>query len=129
MENDNAYEGHSRRGFFRWVILALLVILVVGLVASVLFFNGPYMMGTTPYYYYPHPFYMFFFFPLGFLVFFFVIFFVFRMAFWPWRRPYYYGRWRHWDYADDILRQRYARGEITKDQFEQMQKDLEQHRP
>ncbi len=26
--------------------------------------------------------------------------------------------------ADDILKQRYARGEITKDQYEQMRRDL-----
>jgi uncharacterized membrane protein len=28
----------------------------------------------------------------------------------------------------DTLRQRYARGEISKEQFEQMSHDLEQHR-
>src|SRR5207249_1650334 len=40
-----------------------------------------------------------------------------------------YG-WHYWRYGDDahaILRSRYARGEITREQFEQMMGDLEQH--
>ncbi|TLZ90987.1 MAG: hypothetical protein E6J98_08035 [Methanobacteriota archaeon] len=41
-----------------------------------------------------------------------------------------YGRhyWRYGDDAHAILRSRYARGEITGEQFEQMMGDLEQHR-
>ena len=34
-----------------------------------------------------------------------------------------YHRWDRVD-AEEILRQRYARGEITKEQFDQMQRDL-----
>ncbi|MDG6902652.1 MAG: SHOCT domain-containing protein [Nitrososphaerota archaeon] len=58
------------------------------------------------------------------------MFFIFRVAFWGWgggwgwRRRYWYG----YGDAREILRQRYARGEITKEQFEQMSRDLEQHR-
>jgi uncharacterized membrane protein len=41
-----------------------------------------------------------------------------------------YGR-PYWHYpgdgAKEILRQRYARGEIGKDQVDQMMRDLEQH--
>lgn len=107
-----------------WAIAALLIVLVVGIAASLAFFNGPYVMGAAPYYYYPHPF--FWFFPFGFILFFLFIFFVFRLAFWP-RRWGYYGRWQSWDDAGEILRQRYARGEITKDQFEQMKRDIEHH--
>jgi uncharacterized membrane protein len=69
-----------------------------------------------------------YFFPFGFFFFFFIIFGVGRLIFWPWgwgwRRNWYYHQ--H-DEAADILRQRYARGEITKDQFTAMMKDLEQH--
>jgi len=54
-----------------------------------------------------------------------VLFFISRLVFWPmgwgWRRRYWYGD------AREILRQGYARGEITKDQYEQMKRDLEQH--
>jgi putative membrane protein len=109
-----------------WIIGVLLLFLVVALVASAMFFWVPLAMGTTPYF--AHPFFMLFFFlPLGFVLFLLLIALVFSLAFRPWRRR-YYRRWRDWDDANEILRQRYARGEITKEQFEQMQRDLEQHR-
>ncbi len=79
---------------------------------------------TGPYYY-PHPFFGFIF-PFGFLLFF-LIFFVFRWLLFPWKRG-YYGHWYHGGGAEEILRQRYARGEITKEQFDQMMRDLEQNR-
>ena len=43
---------------------------------------------------------------------------------WGWRRY----RWRY-GYGDEyaILRERYARGEITNEQFDQMTRDLEAH--
>ena len=79
---------------------------------------------TMPYYYGG----WWFFFPFGFIFIFFIIFAVSRMIFWPWgwgwgRRYYSYRS----DDAHEILRQRYAKGEITKDQFDQMTRDLEQH--
>ncbi|MDA4117416.1 MAG: SHOCT domain-containing protein [Thaumarchaeota archaeon] len=41
---------------------------------------------------------------------------------WGWRS----GYWYYGEAAGSILSERYARGEITKEQFEQMRKDLEQ---
>jgi putative membrane protein len=81
----------------------------------------------APYYGYPS-FGWWFFFPFGFFFFVIVVFFVSRLVFWPWwgggwRRRYWYG----YGDAHEILRQRYARGEITKEQFDQMTRDLEQH--
>ena len=78
--------------------------------------------------YYGYPFIgWWFFFPFGIFFLFIVLFFVSRLIFWPmgwgWRRRYWYG----YGDANEILRQRYARGEITKDQFEQIKRDLEQH--
>ncbi len=35
--------------------------------------------------------------------------------------------WREEDRALQLLRERYARGEITKEQFDQMSNDLERH--
>ena len=63
------------------------------------------------------------------ILFFFWIFWFFasffgRRAWWGWGRP--YGSYRPWyrDEAEEILRARYARGEITKEQFDSMTADL-----
>lgn len=114
--------------WFGWVIFALLLVAVIAFVGSIVA-NGYYgpMMNYTGY-----PFYGWFFFPFGFIFFFIFIFFIFRFAFWGWggwgwRRRYWYGYGYGYSDAHEILRQRYARGEITKDQFDQMMRDLEQH--
>jgi uncharacterized membrane protein len=57
---------------------------------------------------------------------FFFLFFAFRWFFWPrgW------GYWSGYSTGDDayyIMRGRFARGEITKEQFEQMSRDLLEH--
>ena len=101
------------------MILAILVVAVVALFAAVLthgFLPGPY---------YGYPWYGWWFFPFGILFFFMFVFFVARLVLWPlgWRRRYWYG----YGDAREILRQRYARGEISKDQFDQMRRDLDQH--
>ncbi|HYY48490.1 MAG TPA: SHOCT domain-containing protein [Thermoplasmata archaeon] len=71
------------------------------------------------------------FFGFGFGWIFFLLFFLFFWGFrwWGWGGWGWYGRpyWRYHDDAHEILRARYARGEITKDQFDQMMRDLEQH--
>jgi len=109
-----------RPGFVGLVLGGLVILLLVG------FFLVPFLFGfpARPYAYYPFP---FFFFPFGF-IFFFVIFFVVRGLFWGWgwRGGYSRGYWRGHGYGDatEILRQRYARGEINKDQFDQMMRDL-----
>ena len=88
-----------------------------------LYYGGMYMMGAGPYYYgRPFP---WLFFPFGILFFILIGFFIIRIAFWPGRRG-YYGRWQGWNDPNEILRRRYARGEITKEQFEQMKRDLGQ---
>jgi uncharacterized membrane protein len=71
-----------------------------------------------------------FFWPFGILIFFLFIFLITRFIFWGawgWRRRYWYGGGYGYGDAHEILRQRYARGEISKEQFDQMTRDLEQH--
>jgi uncharacterized membrane protein len=67
-------------------------------------------------------------FPGEFLVILLVIFlglFVIRMLYWRSRRRYWREKWKG-NEAIRILRERYARGEITKEQFDQTLHDLRQ---
>ncbi|MDG7006777.1 MAG: SHOCT domain-containing protein [Nitrososphaerota archaeon] len=102
-------------------------------IVAVVFFLGTALVRysyPTGMPYYGYPVVGWWFFPFGFFFFLIFIFFIFRVAFWGWgggrgwRRRYRYG----YGDADEILRERYAWGEITKEQFEQMSRDLEQHR-
>ena len=74
---------------------------------------------------------------VGFIVVLFVIGFIFRILFWTFigfdRSGRDYNRYRHWhgrywDYpergAEHILDERYARGEITREQYQQMLDDI-----
>jgi putative membrane protein len=60
---------------------------------------------------------------IGFLFLCFLIFTVFRFAVWGSMGHRSNYRWNR-DDAEEILRQRYARGEITKEQFDLMLRDL-----
>jgi putative membrane protein len=72
----------------------------------------------------PWPFYPFGFGWIWTIFAFFFVFWVLRWVFWP-LKPYPYRYWRDKEDAVSILRARYAGGEITKEQFEQMRRDLE----
>ena len=115
---------HARH-VFAWVVVALATLAVIAFLATMIF--HPYAYGM-PMGYYGYQYFGWGFFPFGFVLFFIFIFFIFRFAFWGWgggwRRGYY--RYGYGD-SKEILRQRYARGEITKDQFDQMMRDLDQH--
>jgi uncharacterized membrane protein len=68
-------------------------------------------------------------FPGEFLIILLVIFlglFVIRMLYWRSRRRYWREKWKG-NEAIRILRERYARGEITKEQFDQTLHDLRRH--
>jgi len=116
---------------FRWIWVAFglvfLAVLVV-IVGSTIYFG--LSLGRAVFFT-PHvlPFIGFPFFGFGFLLFFLIIGLAFRLAFRPWRgRMYNSGRWFNYDPAMDSLRQRYARGEINREQFDEVASDLEKHR-
>jgi putative membrane protein len=113
-----------------WIIFGIIVLSIFAVVvASTIYFGislGHAVLFS------PHvftfPFFGFGFAFLGILVLALFLGLIFRPF--RWRRGYYSGRWGYYgqDSAMDSLRQRYARGEITRDQFEQMAGDLEKHR-
>jgi putative membrane protein len=123
----NDQEWERVRGFIGWGIVGLIILAGASIVASLVSF-GPRSYGTL------HPFFPAFF-PfhfglLGGIFLIFVVFLVARWVFWPSSR----GRnsirsysQQHHDDASDILKERYAKGEITKEQFEQIMRDLKQH--
>jgi len=118
--NENRY-GRSRH-IIGWVILSIVILAVVGFGVFGFFGPRPY-----PGFFYPFPFFR----PFGLLFglfWLFVIFWAVRWLFWP-RRWGYWGGYYHGrrDESYYILRQRYAKGEITKEQFEQMMRDLTEH--
>jgi len=109
---------------FAWVFLAVAMLAVISFFALFALRGYPTPPAGT---YYGYPFLVgWFFFPFGIFFLLLVLFFVSRLIFWPmgwgWRRRYWYG----YGDANEILRQRYARGEVTKEQFDQMKRDLEQ---
>jgi putative membrane protein len=112
----------------RWIILAVVTVVIVGVAFSVIFYHvEPLTRGPYPSY---RPFYGFFFFPFGLLFGLFLIFIILgalRWLFWPWGwgRRYRRTYWRERDQSYYILRERYAKGEITKEQYEQIMQDLQ----
>ncbi len=122
-----------RRSPAIWVWAVVGVVLV--LVGLSFFFGTPTGATGIP------PMMVYFpFFPFGFgwiwgLFGLFFIFGIFRWIFWGggwgwglgWGWGYRGRYWHRYDRAVAILRERYAKGEITKDQFNQMMRDLEQH--
>ena len=114
---------------FRWLPVIIGVVLA-GLAATLLLvFLDPSWFGVSPPSY-PYRYGLF----GGFFVLFFiliVVFFIVRVAFWT-SRAGRYGRHYRGNYSGNyamnrpvaIARMRYARGEITREQYEQIMKDL-----
>jgi putative membrane protein len=115
--------GSNRVGrYVSWGLLGLIILVGASIATSIIFF-APRSPGT----FYPvFPFFPFHFGILGVIFLIFIIFWIARWwLFWPWRERYHTG-YRE-DDAHEILRERYAKGEITKEQFEQMIRDLREH--
>jgi putative membrane protein len=128
MQNDTSTHRHGVR-IFGWAIFALVALLVVGVFVAPFLYVYFGLVPASAAMTYRMPFFGFgwFFWPIGFILFLFLIFGAVRLLFFPWGRGYYGGRWERYGSPEEILRRRYARGEITKDQFDQMMRDLQQH--
>ena len=114
----------SRNRGIPWfsVAIAVLVVAILAIVVLGSFLRPPeYATGQAFYPWFPFGF--FWIWPLfGFLF----IFLVARWFFWGWGWRSGYRRYYESD-AERILAERYAKGEITKEQFEQMRSVLEKH--
>ena len=118
MNTERGNGSRHRRGIIGWGIAGILVLLLVGA------FLASTLTGViTPTPYAPWRFFL----PFGFFFPFFLLF-ALGWLFGPWRWRYYHGHRHHRDDAAEILKQRYARGEITREQFQQMRQDLEAHK-
>ena len=116
-------ESESRmRGFIALDIVGLIVLIGISIILPFLY--------TTSVFSGVHPQFASFPFHFGFIGIVFLIFIILlisRWVFWSNRcgdSSRYYSQYSINDSAQNILKERYAKGEITKEQFEQIKKDL-----
>jgi putative membrane protein len=120
----NDQEWRRARGFIAWGVFGLIVLVAASIIASLLFFS--LRSPGTFYPFFPAFFFQFHFGWLGGIFIILLVLLITRWVFLPWRNgnlPGSYSR-PHDDGAYSILKERYAKGEITKEQFEQMMLDL-----
>lgn len=119
-------ESNRIRRIVGWGIIGLIA--VIGLSIALSLYLAPWRPGEG----FGYPFFFPFHFGwLGAVFLIFIVFLVARWFLWPWRVG---GRGGYYSYpqqqqrpdAASIVRDRYAKGEITKEQFEQMLRDLRQ---
>jgi putative membrane protein len=115
-------ESKSLKRYVMWGLLGLIILVGASTITSVTLF----VTRSSGAFYPILPFFPFHFGFLGIIILVLIIFWVARWLFWPWngRRDALFVEYP--DKADTILRERYAKGEITKEQFKQMMQDLKQ---
>jgi uncharacterized membrane protein len=91
-----------------WGIVGLIA--VIGISIALSFYFAPRPLGGFYY-----PFFALHFGWLGGIFLLFIVFWIARWFIWPWRGGYYY-RYQHSN-AEFILKERYAKGEITREHF------------
>jgi putative membrane protein len=131
------YDSHDDRGRFPTVLVAIIAVALAVVIAVALiltYFSPNYgyygygwgggMMGWMG-------FPMLFMFPIGLIILIVIAYVIYRGVWWGGGccggHHGYYGHYRsdgERETAMEILRRRYANGEITKEQFEQMKKDI-----
>jgi putative membrane protein len=118
----------SYLGSWRLWLWAIVVLLGILSLAALFWADvSHYSMVPMRSFYYAYFFPLFPFSFLGFFLILLLIFAAFGWLFWGWGWWHDGHRGRYWDEAHHILRLRYAKGEITKEQYEQMLRDLDPH--
>jgi putative membrane protein len=119
--------GRPRRTAAWWIFGGAAIALLGALVLAPFYFHPA---GMYPYFFYGyHPGFLFF--PFGLFAIVFLFFFLARWLFWGWGwrggygRGYYRRQYQYYGGPAQILKERYARGELTKEQFDQMMRDIQ----
>jgi putative membrane protein len=115
-------ESNRIRRIMGWGIVGLIA--VIGLSVALSLYFVPQRLAS---FHYPFFFFPFHFGGLGAIFLILTVFFIVRRFFRPWREDGYY-LYPHEQAVDatSIIRESYSKGEITKEQFEQMLRDLRQ---
>jgi len=106
----------------RWVLSILIIVVLVVILIGLFVYPPTTWQSPTPGYF---PFWFF-----GFFIAMFFLFFIIRILFWGlfgmprWRYMRHGGWYEGQRTAQQTLDERYARGEITRDQYLQMKDDL-----
>jgi putative membrane protein len=131
------YDSHDDRGRFPTTIVAIIAVALAVIIAVVLILS--YFSSRYSYYGYGWGgmmggwmgFPMLIMFPIGIIILIIIGYVIYRGVWWGGGcSGGHYGHYAHYgseeekETAMEILRRRYARGEITKEQFEQMRKDI-----
>lgn len=106
-------ESNRLRRIVGWGIVGLIIIIGGSIALSFYFGSRP-----TGIFYFPFHFGW-----VGGIFLILIVVWIARWFFWPWGGGYYSSRYQHRD-AESILKERYAKGEITREQFEHMKRDL-----
>jgi putative membrane protein len=121
----NDQQWRRARGFIAWGVFGLIILVAASIIASLLFVE-PRASGNY-YAFFPALFFPFHFGWLGGIFIVLMFFLIAKWIFLPWRNgsaSNSHLRSNADEYARNILKERYAKGEITKEQFEQMMLDL-----
>jgi putative membrane protein len=111
-------ESNRNRRIVGWGIIGLMAMIGVSIALSL--YLAPWRTGGLSY-----PFFPFHFGWVGGIFLIVIVFLIARWFFWPWRGGGYYP-YPHQQRPDaaSIVKERYAKGEITKEEFEQILRDL-----